>query len=90
MSIDLIISDEGQVLIASNQPFPAEVARVDFDAQSRLLTLNYTDDARAADVLPLPVGDAMVPVIMQAPRVLLVGMTDRAITQGYDVPLVNF
>ena len=69
MSIDLIISDAGHVLIASNRPYPAEVVRVDFDAATRRLLLNYTNDSVPADLLPLPVSDDMAPVVMQAPRV---------------------
>lgn len=87
MSIDLIISDAGQVLIASNTPFPAEVTRVDYDAGSRCLTLNYAGDAHPADVLPLAVSDSLAPIVMQTPRVMLVGIDDSRIAQGFDVPL---
>jgi hypothetical protein len=87
MSMDLIISDTGKILIASSAPFPAEVTRVDFDAASRSVTLNYAGDSQPAATLPLAVSETMAPALMQAARVMLVTVDNRRIVQGFDVPL---
>ncbi len=86
MSMDLIIADSGKVMIASTMGFEAEVVRVDFDAQSRTVTLAYGEDMRDRP-LPLSVNDRMTAKIIQASRVLLVSLDGGHISGGYDVPL---
>lgn len=87
MSIDLIISEHGKVLIAANAPFADEVVRVDFDVEHRLITLNYAGRDIAPETLDLPVNAHLTPMLRQAPRVLLVALDGGAMRQGYDVPL---
>ncbi len=87
MSMDLIIAENGHVMIASNKPFSAPVARVDFDVQARQLMLVYEDDAHEPDVLGLPVHDRLLPALMSAPRVLLVAVHNNEVTDGFDAPL---
>ena len=87
MSMDLIIAENGHVMIASNKPFVAEVARVDFDVEARQLMLVYADDAQEPAVLGLPVHDRLLPALMSAPRVLLVLVHNNEVTDGFDAPL---
>lgn len=87
MSMDLIISDTDQVMIASTQPFAAEVVRVDFDANSRLVSLAFAGDALPDHVLPMPVNARMTANMIRASRVLLVNLDQGHISGGFDVPL---
>lgn len=87
MSMDLIISGSGKVMVASNLPFADEVTRVDFDAQTRLISIAYR--ASPEQVLQTPVHDRMLSALMKAPSVVLVEMKNNRPIGGYDVPLVS-
>lgn len=87
MSMDLVISEQGRVMIASSLPFAAEIASVDFDAESRKIILNYAPAHMPAETLELAVNDRLAPLLRQAPRVLLVAVENNAVRQGFDVPL---
>lgn len=87
MSMDLIVSDTGHVMIASTVPFDGEVVRVDFDVATRLVSLTFADDMIAEKVLDTPVNAHLTPSMAQTPRVLLVSLDGGRVTAGYDVPL---
>ncbi len=88
MAMDLIISEGGDILIANNQRFPAEVARVDFIAGQRLLMLHFHDCDPEGQLLNLEVHDRMMSALLKAPSVLLVQPEEDALT-GFEVPLVQ-
>jgi hypothetical protein len=87
MSMDLIISDTGQMMIASNRPFAGTVSSVDFDLHTHFLIVNYTDQKPQA--LPLPVQDRMISDILTAARLILAYFKDGFPVEGFDVPLVH-
>lgn len=87
MSMDLIISDNGKVMIASTQAFRGDVVRVDFDAASGLVSLAFADDNTPDHILPLPVSNRLMARVVQASRVLLVSLDQGRINGGFDVPL---
>jgi hypothetical protein len=87
MSMDLIISDTGQIMIASNQPFAAPVSRVDFDTRTHFMIVNFTD--QKSQTLPLPVQDRMISDILTAPRLMLAYFKEGFAVEGFDVPLVH-
>ena len=89
MSMDLIISEKGDVMIASNLPFPAEPVRVDFFPGSKLLTLNYRGQEPEGAPLNLEVHDRMMSALLGAPSALLVFFRDGGVEEGFDVPLVQ-
>lgn len=87
MSLDLVVSEQGEVMIATTSPFAAEVTRVDYDILSNRLTLNYADDALPPTLLDHEVNARLSPALRRAARVLLVVVNDNTVTDGYDVPL---
>jgi len=89
MSMDLVISHDGQVMLASNRDFGGEVTRVDFDAQKRLLMLGYRDAGQADAVLNMPVHDRMLTALTRAPAILLVHVEDNCVQGGWRVPLLT-
>lgn len=89
MSMDLIISGGGDILIASNQAFPAEVARVDFIAAQRLLMLHFHDHDPEGQLLNLEVHDRMMSALLKAPSVLLIQPAEKNGLSGFEVPLVQ-
>ncbi len=89
MSMDLVISDKGDVLIASNVPFAAEVMRVDFLPEKRLLTLNYQNAQEESETLNVEVHDRMMGTLLRAPSVLMVYFKNGQPEEGFDVPLMQ-
>ncbi len=87
MSMDLIISDTGQVMIASTAPFAGDVVRVDFDADTRLFSLAFADESIPDQKLDLAVNARLSTTVFQSSRVLLVALDGGRISGGYDVPL---
>lgn len=87
--MDLIISDTGDVMIASSEAFPAEVMRVDFLTSKKLLMLNYMNHEPESELLNLEVHDRLMSALLKAPSVLLVHVKNNAPVAGYDVPIVQ-
>lgn len=87
MSMDLIVSDSGKVMIASTQPFSGDVVRVDFDAATALLSFAFAGDDVPDQPLPLPVNSRLTASVIQAPRILLVNLDGGRVSGGFDVPL---
>lgn len=86
MSMDLIVSEGGDILIASDAPFPAEVSRVDYLTDRKLLMLHYQDHEPEGQLLNMEVHDRMASALLKAPSVLLV---ETQALRGFDVPLVQ-
>ena len=89
MSMDLVISEDGTVMIASNAPFSGSVARVDFDGAQRCLTLSFEEKERADETLNLEPHSRMLSALLKAPSVLLVEVRHNAPVRGYSVPLTH-
>lgn len=89
MSMDLIISDTGHVMIASNAEFAGEVTRVDFLTSKKLLMLNYEGDNPDSELLNLEVHDRLMSALLKAPSVLLVHVRHNQPVTGFEVPLVQ-
>lgn len=95
MSMDLIVSDRGAVMIASNEPFPADITRVDFHSRRKLLMINYEkceseQEISEGELLNLEVHDRMLSALLKAPSVMLVYFRHNTAMEGHEVPLVHF
>lgn len=88
MSMDLVVSDTGHVMIASNEEFPAEILRVDFLTSKKLLMLQYADGHEPL-LLNLEVHDRLMSSLLKAPAVLVAQVKNNLPVAGYDVPLVQ-
>lgn len=88
MSMDLVISDTGEALIASNEPFPADISRIDFDLDRRSLTVCF--DGKTPD-LPLNLGvhDRLLSALMKAPAIVILHVCNNAPVSAFSVPLVQ-
>lgn len=89
MSMDLIMSDKGDVMIASNVSFTSEVTRIDLHVRKKLLLVSYSGQAEP-DLLNIEVHDRMMTALRSASSVLVVELSGGDITGGFDVPLVQY
>lgn len=88
MAVDLIVSEHGHVMIAQHEAMAAEPARVDFDVQTRQLTVSYDGQAQD-DIFDVRVHDRMFNAMVKAASILLVQVENNVPVAGYDVPLVR-
>jgi hypothetical protein len=88
MSIDLIISENGNILIASNHPLPQDVTRVDFIVAEKSLVLNCKDDSKSLK-MNVPVHDSLVPALRDAPSALVLDVQGGRVQSGFNVPLIQ-
>lgn len=88
MAMDLILSDTGALMIASNQPFDGDIARVDLNVADHTLLITFTDD-RPQMTLSQAVHDRLTSDVLSAARILVVCFSSGFPACGYDVPLVQ-
>lgn len=89
MSVDIVISKSGNVMLASNEPFPDDIVRVEFYMDTKLLVLGFDDPSAEGMLLNMEVHDSMVKPLSEAASVYVVYMEDNSPVVGYDVPLVQ-
>ncbi|MEM7618722.1 MAG: hypothetical protein AAF244_05010 [Pseudomonadota bacterium] len=89
--IKLARATDGRLIILSNQDFPAEISRVEYYRDQRLIMLNYKDnEAEDADLMPCEVNSEFDEIIRQSPEVLIIAMAkDGCPPMGYETPLVQ-
>ncbi len=82
---------DGRLILASNQPFPADVMRVEYYREQRLFMLVYENGAdRADDLMPCEIAPGMAHKIESSADVMVVAMAENGQEPyGYQVPLVQ-
>lgn len=89
MSIDLVISDKGEVLLASNAPFAGDVSRIDFHPEKRLLLLQFVSGNIESELLNIEVHERLLTPLLKASVAILAQYQDGKPIQGYRVPIVQ-
>ena len=89
MSVDIVISKSGNVMLASNEPFPDDIVRVEFYADTRLLVLGYRDPAADGMLLNMEVHETLVEPLREAASIYVVYMENDTPVVSYDVPLIQ-
>ena len=88
--IQLAQSSDGRLIIASNQPFPADVKRVEYYREQKLFMLAFDDDEKSSDLMPCEVSDDIAKIIHASPDVVIMAMKEEGSEPyGYIVPLVQ-
>lgn len=82
---------DGRLIIASNQPFPADIMRVEYYREQRLFMFVYEDGAdRPDDLMPCEIAPDMTSRIQGSADVMVVAMVENGQNPyGYMVPLVQ-
>ena len=90
MAMDLIVSETGKVLIASDEAFAEEISRVEFFADARLLVLGFEDPESDNRLLGIEIDPKMMAPLAKAGRVTIIHFDkDAKPISGFDVPLVR-
>lgn len=82
---------DGRLILASNQPFPADVMRVEYYRDPRLFILVYENGAdRPDDLMPCEIAAEMAHKIESSADVMVVAMAENGQEPyGYQVPLIQ-
>ncbi len=88
MTMDLIISDKGAVMIASNHAFPAEVSSVEFHIPTQKLSIAYRDST-PSHLLAHAVQDRLKTEVLSAARITVIYFKNGFAQDGYNVPLIQ-
>jgi hypothetical protein len=88
--IQLARNKEGKLIILSNQPFPADVRRVEYYREQRVMMLTYKDPNHEGDLMPCEISEETDRIIRNSPGIMVIAMAggDEA-PYGYEAPLVQ-
>lgn len=89
MGMDLIVSDSKGLILASDQAFPAEVMRVEFYADTRLLILVFDEVDSEGQLLDHEIPEDFIPHIKNAASISTIYYKDGVPVNGYKVPLIQ-
>lgn len=88
--IKLAKSDDGRLILASNQPFPSDIARVEYYRDLKLFMLAYENEEDGDDLMPCEISDDVAKIVKASPDVIVIAMKEEgARPYGYVVPLVQ-
>lgn len=82
---------DGRLIVASNEPFPADIQRVEYYREQRLFVLVYEETADYADdLMPCEISPELAAKIHSSPDIMVVAMAQKGQEPyGYPVPLVQ-
>jgi len=90
MAIKLIVTESGRVLFTSDQPFPAEVQRVEYYAETRLVVLVCATDDDEGELLPTEVANELIPALESTATAMVAQVdNDEKYVEGYEVPIIR-
>ena len=91
MAIKLIVTESGRVLFTSDRPFPADVQRVEYYADTRLVVLVCnTDDDDEGELLPTEVADELIPALESSATAMVAEIDkDENYVEGFEVPIIR-
>jgi len=82
--------EDGKLAIASSQPFPSDIERVEFYADQRYMMLVYEDEQADSDLMPCEINEDVAKIIQSSPNVLVIAMFEQGQEPyGYNVPLIQ-
>lgn len=89
MTIKLIVTESGRVLFTSDHPFPAEVQRVEFYADTKLVVLVCNTDDEG-ELLPTEVAEELIPALESTATAMVAEVDDKEnYVEGYEVPIIR-
>ena len=89
MNVELMVLDDGGVILAANEPFPHIVKRVEYYDEQRMMMVVYkgqdVDDELMHYQVPLEMADG----VAQSPNIIIYSMFPDHPPIGYKAPLVK-
>ncbi len=83
-------TDDGRLIIASNQPLPSKIRHVEYYREQKIFTLAFEDEAEEDILMPLEVSDEVSDIIKGSPDIIIVATQDGGEEPNkYQCPLVQ-
>lgn len=83
-------TDDGRLLIASNQSLPSDIERVEYFRDQKLFMFVYEDKEQEDQLMPCEVSDEVSDIIKASPDVVIVVMAEEnQESYEYIAPLVQ-
>jgi len=89
MGMDLLLSESQGLVLASDEPFPAEVVRVEFYTDTKLLILGFNDPDSEGLLLDHEIPDDFMQHIKNAASISTIYYENGKPVQGYRVPIIR-
>lgn len=65
-------TDDGRLIVASNQPLPSKIKRVEYYREQKIFTFAFEDEEEEDILMPLEVSDEVSEIIKGSPDVIIV------------------
>jgi len=89
MKVELMILNDGGVILAADKPFPHIVKRVEYYNEQRLMMIVYRDTDSDDELLHYEVPQEMVEPVIKSPNVIIYALFPDHEPIGYKAPLVK-
>lgn len=89
MGMDLIISADKELILASNEPFPAELLRVEFYNDTKLFVMIFDEPDSEGLLLDREIPQNILPYVKSAATITAIYYKDGEPSEGYRVPLIQ-
>ncbi len=87
MDIDLVISQSGAVMIASNEPFVDEVSRVEYHRDNKLIILVF--DNGEDKLMDVEIHEDLLNSMEDITSIFVVYMQENKPHDGFEVPFIK-
>ena len=83
-------TDDGRLLLASNQPLPSDIKRVEYYREQKLFMLVFENEEHEDRLMPCEMSDEVSEIIKSSPDIIIVVMAEEG-QEGYEyiAPLVQ-
>ncbi|NCT41240.1 MAG: hypothetical protein GW778_06235 [Alphaproteobacteria bacterium] len=89
MNIELMVLNDGGVILAGSEPFPHIVKRVEYYSEQRMIMVVYKPQDVDDDMMQYEVPMEMVDGVVKSPNIIIYSMFPDHPPIGYKAPLVK-
>jgi len=88
--ISLAQASDGRLVMASSQPFPADVRHIEYYREQRLFCFVYDTEDEQSALMPCEISPETAAIVQASPNVIVVVMAEPGTEPyGYTVSLVQ-
>lgn len=81
-------TEDGRLVLGSNEEFPADIKHIEYYIAQRLFSLVFNTDDEESRLMPCELDDKTAAIVHASPNVMVVAMA-AAEPYGYVVPLIQ-
>ena len=87
--IHLAQTNDGRLILASDQAFPSDIAHVEYFRDLKLFMLSYEDEKHSDDLMPYELPDNVAKIVIHSPNITIIVRENDDELYGYVVSLVQ-